>query len=193
MGTGGAADGWTVSPRRYDLAGGGAPPPWTRVSSWGEKMKLTEGNMGLRSFWNANIWVPDPSPLSSNTCLGRPPPPEEAYSGGALAPGGRLQPVLMRHPPQLSVKTWGGGGGDLIKKQTNFGGGQLGGGSSRVGGGGGQAGGRGGGGVRTVFSRDTSWWPTRHHYLSKPRGGGCRIQGPGLAAPPGSLAGLQPR
>ena len=22
--------------------------------------------------------------------------------------GGRLQPVLMRHPPQLSVKTWGG-------------------------------------------------------------------------------------
>ena len=27
------------------------------------------------------------------------------------APGGRLQPVLMRHPPQLSVKTRGGGGG----------------------------------------------------------------------------------
>ena len=25
--------------------------------------------------------------------------------------GGRLQPVLMPHPPQLSVKTWGGGGG----------------------------------------------------------------------------------
>ena len=25
-------------------------------------------------------------------------------------PGGRLQPVLMRHPPQLSVKTWRGGG-----------------------------------------------------------------------------------
>ena len=32
-------------------------------------------------------------------------------------PGGRLQLVLMRHPPQLSVKTCGGGGG---------GGGQLG-------------------------------------------------------------------
>ena len=25
---------------------------------------------------------------------------------------------------------------------------------------------------RTVFSRDTCWWPTRHHYLSKPGGGG---------------------
>ena len=25
--------------------------------------------------------------------------------------GGRLQPVLMRHTPQLSVKTRGGGGG----------------------------------------------------------------------------------
>ena len=25
---------------------------------------------------------------------------------------------------------------------------------------------------RTVFSWDTCWWPTRHHYLSKPRGGG---------------------
>ena len=41
---------------------------------------------------------------------------------------------------------------------------------------------------RTVFSRDTCWWPTRHHYLSKPGGGGgaggCRIQGPGPAAPP---------
>ena len=26
-------------------------------------------------------------------------------------PGGRLQLVLMRHPPQLFVKTWGGGVG----------------------------------------------------------------------------------
>ena len=43
---------------------------------------------------------------------------------GLKGPGGRLQPVLMRHPPQLSVKTWGGGGGS--------------------GGGGGPAGGRGG-------------------------------------------------
>ena len=25
---------------------------------------------------------------------------------------------------------------------------------------------------RTVFSKDTCWWPTRHHYLSKPGGGG---------------------
>ena len=25
--------------------------------------------------------------------------------------GGQLPSVLMRHPPQLSVKTWGGGGG----------------------------------------------------------------------------------
>ena len=25
------------------------------------------------------------------------------------SPGGRLKPVLMRHSPQLSVKTWGGG------------------------------------------------------------------------------------
>ena len=51
-------------------------------------------------------------------------------------PGGRLQPVLMRHPPQLSVKTWGGGGG-----------GSWGRGSSR-GSGGGQAGGQGGGSSR---------------------------------------------
>ena len=41
-----------------------------------------------------------------------------------LPTGGRLQPVLMRHTPQLSVKTWGGGGAV---------------------GGGGPAGGRGGG------------------------------------------------
>ena len=57
------------------------------------------------------------------------------------ARGGRLQPVLMRHPPQLSVKTWGGGAG----------GGQWGGvgwrvcggrgGGSAVGGGGGSQGG----------------------------------------------------
>ena len=53
------------------------------------------------------------------------------------APGGRLQPVLMRHPPQLSVKTWS--------------------------------------------SRDTCWWPTRHHYLSKP-GGGEGVGGLGGAA-----------
>ena len=46
--------------------------------------------------------------------------------------GGRLHPVLMRHPPQLSVKTGGGGG-------------QLGGGVQPGVGGGGQAGGRGGG------------------------------------------------
>ena len=42
--------------------------------------------------------------------------------------GGRLQPVLMRHPPQLSVKTWGDGG---------WGGGSLGGGRLEGGGGGG--------------------------------------------------------
>ena len=47
--------------------------------------------------------------------------------------GGRLQLVLMRHPPQLTVETWGGGGG---------GGGGLGG----SGGGGGSAAGSGGGG-----------------------------------------------
>ena len=52
----------------------------------------------------------------------------------AQGPGGRLQPVLMRHPPQLSVKTCGGGGVQP---------------------------GVGGGGA-----------------------GGCRIQGPGPAAPP---------
>ena len=32
-------------------------------------------------------------------------------SGQCPGPGGRLQPVLMRHPPQLPVKTWRGGGG----------------------------------------------------------------------------------
>ena len=36
---------------------------------------------------------------------------------------------------------------------------------------------------RTAFSRNPCWWPTRHHYLSKPgggegAGGGGRIQGP---------------
>ena len=30
---------------------------------------------------------------------------------------------------------------------------------------------------RTVFSRDTCWWPTRHHYLSKPGGGGGGLGG----------------
>ena len=64
----------------------------------------------------------------------------EERPGTCWAPpttGGRLQPVLMRHTPQLSVKTRGGGGG---------GGGGSGRGSG--GGGGGQAGGRGGGSGR---------------------------------------------
>ena len=30
---------------------------------------------------------------------------------------------------------------------------------------------------RTVFSRDTCWWPTRHHYLSNPGGGGGGLGG----------------
>ena len=35
-----------------------------------------------------------------------------AHAAAALAgTGGRIQPVLMRHTPQLSVKTRGGGGG----------------------------------------------------------------------------------
>ena len=56
------------------------------------------------------------------------------------AHGGRLQPVLMRHTPQLSVKTRGGGGGG------GEGGGQSWGGGGPAGGrGGGPAGGRGGG------------------------------------------------
>ena len=49
--------------------------------------------------------------------------------------GGRLPTVLMRPPPQLSVKTWGGGGGE------------LGGGSSRGSGGGGHSCRGSGGGV----------------------------------------------
>ena len=48
--------------------------------------------------------------------------------------GGRLQPVLMRHRPQLSVKTWGGG---------SWGGGRL----EGLGGGGGRLEGLGGGGI----------------------------------------------
>ena len=36
--------------------------------------------------------------------------------------GPRLQPVLMRHPPQLSVKTWGGGGGRCLGGQSGGGG-----------------------------------------------------------------------
>ena len=39
--------------------------------------------------------------------------------------GGQLQPVLMRPPPQLFVKTWGGGG---------LGGGEFGGGGGSAGG-----------------------------------------------------------
>ena len=31
--------------------------------------------------------------------------------------------------------------------------------------------------LRTVFSRDTCWWLTRHHYLSQPRGGGGGLGG----------------
>ena len=30
---------------------------------------------------------------------------------------------------------------------------------------------------QTVFSRDTCWWPTRHHYLPKPGGGGGGLGG----------------
>ena len=59
-------------------------------------------------------------------CIGS--PQHNAGGGG----GGQLQPVLMRRPPQLSVKTWGG----------QFVGGRL----EGVGGGG-SAGGCGGGGV----------------------------------------------
>ena len=33
-----------------------------------------------------------------------------AHAFGPGGGGGRLQPVLMRPTPQLSVKTWGGGG-----------------------------------------------------------------------------------
>ena len=50
--------------------------------------------------------------------------------------GGRLQPVLMRHTPQLSVKTRGGGGGAELE------------GGPAGGRGGGPAGGRGGGPTR---------------------------------------------
>ena len=65
-------------------------------------------------------------------------------------PGGQLQPVLMRHPPKLPVKTWEGRG-------------QLGGGSCR-GSGGGLAGGQGGvqlrvgGGGLGLGLGSPSWW-----------------------------------
>ena len=56
-------------------------------------------------------------------------------------PGGRLQPVLMRHPPQLSVKTRGGGGGGKgVDLGRGVGWGAVGGGF-RLGGGGSQGGG----------------------------------------------------
>ena len=58
--------------------------------------------------------------------------------------GGRLQLVLMRHPPQLSVKTWGGGG---VQPGVGGGGcaaGGRGGGVPAGGQGGGLAGGQGG-------------------------------------------------
>ena len=76
---------------------------------------------------------------------------EQAGGGGT---GGRLQPVLMRHTPQLSVKTRGGG---------------VGGGPAGGWGGGVPAGGRGGGSGRESGGGGA---------------GGCRIQGPGPAAPP---------
>ena len=60
--------------------------------------------------------------------------PSNALCTVSTPRGERLQPVLMRQPPQLSVKTWGGGGG---------GGGAVGGVQPGVVGGG-QAGGRGG-------------------------------------------------
>ena len=45
---------------------------------------------------------------------------------------------------------------------------------------------------RTVFSRDTCWGPTQHHYLSKPGGGGGGLGGvaykdPARPPPPGPL------
>ena len=46
----------------------------------------------------------------------------EGHSGGVGTPGGRLQPVLMRHPPPAICQNLGGGG-------------ELGGGSSRGSGG----------------------------------------------------------
>ena len=81
----------------------------------------------------------------------------------AAATGGRLQPVLMRHPPQLSVKTCGGG---LVG---SWGGGGVGwrmwGGGSAGGCGGGFARGGGGGGDPLL----------PHAYLQ----GGC-VSGAGL-------------
>ena len=58
-----------------------------------------------------------------------------AWKCHARPTGGRLQPVLMRHTPQLSVKTRGGGGG----------GAELGGGGSGRESGGGSGWGLGGG------------------------------------------------
>ena len=66
--------------------------------------------------------------------------------------GGRLQPVLMRHTPRLSVKTCGGGGrswGGGVQPGVGGGGSRWGsGGGSCRGSGGGPAGGRGGGSGR---------------------------------------------
>ena len=55
-----------------------------------------------------------PAKPKDSVCGQNPPThdvPDHDCTGGAQGPGGRLQPVLMRHPPQLSVKTRGGGGG----------------------------------------------------------------------------------
>ena len=119
-------------------------------------------------LWNAfgcpcsDLDSPDPSltvPAPKGAARGPPrlasaPPPYACCSPprGSLSPlpphgepptGGRLQPVLMRYPLQLSVKTWGLGGG------VGWGGAVGGGGGGRLegrGGGGGSAGGSRGGG-----------------------------------------------
>ena len=66
--------------------------------------------------------------------------------------GGRLQPVLMRHTPQLSVKTRGGGGAELgggVRPGVRGGSGRESGGGVRLGvGGGGPTRGLGGGSCR---------------------------------------------
>ena len=49
----------------------GPPPPRTQISLW-ERMKFTEGIIGLGHFWYTNFWVPDPPPSLSDTPLPTP-------------------------------------------------------------------------------------------------------------------------
>ena len=99
--------------------------------------------------------------VSKSTLIASP----EIHAHLVAGPGGQLQPVLMGHPPQLSVKTWGGGavgggssrGGGGVKP--GVGGGPAGGWGGGLAGGQGRRPARGGGGLGLGLGLGSpSWW-----------------------------------